>query len=186
MRSDLRMMKEEAQRIETSRAPKERSLESLQTSLDSMQTTAASLKQELGTSPSPYTIVMTWTCEYWLLFHQARTCCRNWLSTTSTWSIVWMKKSPSWRHTAKALLRRELKWAACFPGWTHITLVKRQHICALGCSWKRRRTGWSTSSTAISCDVATALTLSCRKWSRKIAARSSRSARQSWTRSTSA
>ena len=52
MRSDLRMMKEEAQRIETSRAPKERSLGSLQTSLDSMQTSAESLKQELGSCPS--------------------------------------------------------------------------------------------------------------------------------------
>ena len=49
MRADLRLMKEESQRIETSRAPKERSLSSLQSSLDSMKTTAQSLNEELGT-----------------------------------------------------------------------------------------------------------------------------------------
>lgn len=42
-------MKEEAQRIETSRTPKERSLASLQSSLESMKTTAQSLNEELGT-----------------------------------------------------------------------------------------------------------------------------------------
>lgn len=49
MRADLRLNKEEAQRIETSRAPKERSLASLQASLESMKTTASSLNAELGT-----------------------------------------------------------------------------------------------------------------------------------------
>ena len=49
MRADLRLNKEEAQRIETSRAPKERSLASLQASLESMRTSANSLNDELGT-----------------------------------------------------------------------------------------------------------------------------------------
>ncbi|ESO00959.1 hypothetical protein HELRODRAFT_157320 [Helobdella robusta] len=49
MRADLRMNKEEAQRIETSRAPKERSLASLQACLESMKTSATSFNNELGT-----------------------------------------------------------------------------------------------------------------------------------------
>lgn len=49
MRADLRLNKEEAQRIETSRAPKERSLASLQASLESMKASAKSLNDELGT-----------------------------------------------------------------------------------------------------------------------------------------
>ena len=49
MRADLRLSKEEAQRIETSRAPKERSLASLQASFESMRTSANSLSDELGT-----------------------------------------------------------------------------------------------------------------------------------------
>ena len=48
MRTDLRLMKEEAQRIETSRAPKERSLASLQQSLEQMKTSSSSIQQELG------------------------------------------------------------------------------------------------------------------------------------------
>lgn len=50
MRADLRLSKEEAQRIETSRAPKERSLASLQASLESMNASEQSLKAELGTA----------------------------------------------------------------------------------------------------------------------------------------
>ena len=42
-------MKEETQRIQTSHAPKERSLSSLQASLESMKTTAQSLESEKGT-----------------------------------------------------------------------------------------------------------------------------------------
>jgi len=50
MRADLRLSKEEAQRIDTSRAPKERSLASLQSSLDSMKASEHSLRAELGTA----------------------------------------------------------------------------------------------------------------------------------------
>ena len=49
LRADLRLSKEESQRIDTSHAPKERSLTSLLSSLESMKTTAQSLNAELGT-----------------------------------------------------------------------------------------------------------------------------------------
>jgi len=49
MRADLRLNKEEAQRIEASKGPKERSLASLMSSLESMRTTQQSLGAEQGT-----------------------------------------------------------------------------------------------------------------------------------------
>ena len=52
MRADLRLMKEEMQRIEMSKAPKERSLASLQTTLESIKTTAISLEAEKGSELS--------------------------------------------------------------------------------------------------------------------------------------